>query len=126
MICCLRKLTDTSTADPILTIDNSSTKDNAGQCVLSIAEAFQVWMAGIDHTTRNDNIRYLANYWHDIMSMFTIYVRAQRCGESVLMESIENQFCAENIHRTEGSDPRFDGFVASGNGFNFFQDLEKV
>ena len=39
---------------------------------------------------------------------------------------IEKPLFAKNIHRTEGSDPRYDGFGGLGNCVNFFQDLEKT
>ena len=81
----------------ILLDDLVNSNIEKGPHLVAIAESFQLWMDGlIDNAnveSRNDNITYLANYWN-IMSVFIIYINAQRCGESVLMEQIENKFCA--------------------------------
>ena len=60
--------------------------------MISLAQGFQFYMDDITDNCINDNILYMANYWH-VMSIFIIYMKAQRTGEAVLMEMIENNFC---------------------------------
>ena len=78
--------------DPVLDSLNDPDMDH-GQFVISVAQGFQYYMDDITDNCRYDNVLYLANYWH-VMSIFVIYMKAQRTGETVLMEKmVENNFC---------------------------------
>ena len=77
--------------DPILDGLDMSGKETE-HFMISLAQGFQFYMDDITDNCINDNILYMANYWH-VMSIFIIYMKAQRTGEAVLMEMIENNFC---------------------------------